>query len=60
MLITDLCYQKDLPPKMTKEVYVQIYRKIFATLRHDMYMKAKELKREKNLVNLSQEEFGKI
>ena len=22
MLITDLCYQKDLPPKMTKEVYI--------------------------------------
>jgi hypothetical protein len=22
MLITDLCYKKDLPPKMTKEVYI--------------------------------------
>ena len=29
LLITDLCYQKELPPKMTKEMYIQIYRKIF-------------------------------
>ena len=39
MLITDLGYSKEIPPKMTKEVYIQIYRKIFATLRHDMYVK---------------------
>ena len=60
MLITNLCYQKDLPAKMTKEVYIQIYRKIFATIRHDIYMKVMEHKKETNSVLVSDKDFGRI
>lgn len=37
--ITDLGYEKELPERMTRERYIRIYRKIFATLRHDVYVK---------------------
>lgn len=43
--ITDLGYDKELPERMTRERYIRIYRKIFATLRHDVYMKILEFKK---------------
>lgn len=35
--IETLDFSDELPSKMTKEMYIQIYRKIWATIRHDLY-----------------------
>lgn len=38
----------DIPPNFTKEVYIQILRKVLACVRHDAYFKIQEvLKRDK-------------
>ena len=44
--ITDLGYQSEIPERMTRERYIRIYRKIFATLRHDLYVKLMDFKRK--------------
>jgi len=32
-----LTFENDLPEKLTKELYIQVYRKIWATIRHDLW-----------------------
>lgn len=39
-------FQEKLPEKLTKEMYVQIYRKIYAAIRHDLYMRIKDEQKE--------------
>lgn len=38
----DYDFSADLPVEMTKEMYVRTARKVFATLRHDFYMKIQQ------------------
>jgi hypothetical protein len=37
---------------MTKEMYIQIYRKIFATIRHDIFVKVKQAQKELMVAHL--------
>jgi hypothetical protein len=42
MKVTSIPFVDKLPERLTRERYIRIYRKIFATLRHDLFKKIKE------------------
>jgi hypothetical protein len=46
--LQSITFDEDLPETMTSEMYIRIYRKIWATIRHDLYelvqLKKKEIK----------------
>ena len=42
MKVTNIPFSDNLPERLTRERYIRIYRKIFATLRHDQFVKVKE------------------
>ena len=45
---------------MTKEMYIQIYRKIFATIRHDIFVKVKQAQKELMVAHLPDQKFEEI
>ena len=45
----------DLPAKLDKNQYIKIYRKIWATLRHDLWCRIQQEKKERNTSHLSEE-----
>ena len=40
--VTHIDYSKDIPEKFTKELYIATFRKIWATIRHDIWKDLKE------------------
>jgi len=61
MRLTSIGYEKELPERFTRERYIRIYRKIFATLRHDLYVKIMEFKRSApGLVSLPEDKFEQL
>lgn len=45
---------------MTKELYIQIYRKIWASLRHDLWMEIQSAKKEEHKLEISGEAFDEL
>jgi len=58
--LEEITFQEKLPEKLTKEMYVQIYRKIYAAIRHDLYMRIKDEQKEKKKMNISEEDFSRL
>lgn len=50
----------DLPEKLDKVMYIKIYRKIWATIRHDLWVSIQEEKKKENTEHLSPEKFSKL
>lgn len=50
--VTHSGFASELPARLTKERYIRIYGKIFATLRHDFYMCLKEFYKGDKLQNI--------
>ena len=50
----------ELPEKLDKQMYMKIYRKIWATLRHDLWVRIQEQKKNKNSGHISKDEFSKL
>lgn len=44
--IDHISYADDLPEKMSKEMYIRIFSKIWATIRHDLWKELQEYKKE--------------
>ena len=61
--LTTISYADELPDAMDKEMYLKIFKKIYATIRHVMWTKIQALKTEKRLTinaKLKKDEFEKI
>ena len=43
----------DLPEKLDKVMYIKIYRKIWATIRHDLYLRIQAEQKANNTSHLS-------
>jgi hypothetical protein len=54
--IKHIDYQNDIPKEFTKELYIKTFRKIWAAIRHDIYVEIKAL----NGKALNEEIFAKI
>lgn len=50
----------ELPAKLDKEMYMRIYRKIWATIRHDLWSAVQAHKKEKNTAHVSEDDFVKL
>lgn len=50
--ITDLGYASELPERLTRERYIRIYRKIFATMRHDLYISIQKFAVDNKIASL--------
>lgn len=55
--VEQIDYAADLPAKMTKEMYIQIYRKIWASIRHDLYKAIMAKQKEMRTTNLPEKVF---
>ena len=61
--LTTISYADELHDAMDKEMYLKIFKKIYATIRHVMWTKIQALKTEKRLTinaKLKKDEFEKI
>lgn len=58
--VNHIDYSKDLPEQFTKEMYIQTFRKIWATIRHDIYLDIKKKKKEIRSESLTDEQFKEI
>lgn len=58
--ITHIPLAEDLPKEFTKEKYIVVYRKIWATIRHDIWKECQRFKKEDRVANISEERFNKI
>lgn len=50
-LLEHINFVEELPEKMTSQMYIRIYRKIWATVRHDLWGLIKEKKKETNCIS---------
>ena len=50
----------ELPEKLDKQMYIKIYRKIWATIRHDLWARIQQEKKTQNTANLSEDTFNKL
>ena len=50
----------ELPEKLDKQMYIKIYRKIWATIRHDLWARIQQEKKAQNTANLTEEIFNKL
>ena len=51
--IDHISFQDDLPEKMDKQMYIRIYRKIWAAIRHDLWKAIQDEKKKNNQAVLS-------
>lgn len=58
--ITELSYEHELPEKLTAEMYLQMYKKIWATVRHDLWKEIQAKKKELRLNELSEKQFYEL
>lgn len=49
-----ITFEKPLPEKLTKELYIRLYQKIFATLRYDHYSNLESYREKEGLTSLKQ------
>ena len=45
----------ELPEKLDRQMYMKIYRKIWATIRHDFWLRIQEEKKKRNTVHISED-----
>jgi hypothetical protein len=50
----------DLPEKLDKQMYIKMYRKIWATIRHDLWARIQQEKKTLNTSNLPVDVFNKL
>ena len=53
-------FSDDIPEKFNKEMYISTFRKIWATIRHDIYEEIKKRKKELRKEVLPDEDFAEI
>ena len=58
--ITQLGFADQIPENMTAEKYLLMYKKIWATIRHDMWKEIEEKKKEQRVEKLSKDDVAKI
>ena len=62
--IDEINFSEQLPAKLDSKLYIAIYRKIWATIRHDMHERIMAKRQELNIMSetepLPQSEFVKI
>ena len=59
-LFTPIDYSDEMPAKMSKEIYVHIYRRVWATIRHDIYKDLLARKKDNGGKELTEDEFAEI
>jgi hypothetical protein len=50
----------DIPKELTREVYVQVIRKVLACVRHEVYKEVQKILKKDKKNNLSNEEFDLV
>ena len=60
MRITSIDFVDDIPEELDAPKYLSMYKKIWATLRHDLYVSIKERCAEKRVNKLSEEDFREL
>ena len=50
----------ELPEKLDKQMYMKIYRKIWATVRHDLWARIQQEKKTLNTANINEETFNRL
>ena len=50
--IEHLSYEQEIPAELTADKYLMMYKKIWATIRHDLYMEIQLKKKELRKVEL--------
>lgn len=50
----------ELPEKLDKQMYMKIYRKIWATIRHDLWVRIQEEKKKQNSVHIPEDKFNSL
>ena len=60
MHIEHIDLSKDIPEKFTKEMYINTFNKIWATIRHDMWKEIQAFKKKERIEKLTEEQFSKI
>ena len=58
--INHLSFDDEIPEELTGEKYLQIYKKIWATIRHDLWKDIQARKKELRVQELPEEEFNKL
>jgi hypothetical protein len=58
--ITDIPIASNVPEEFTREKYIAVYRKIWATIRHDIWKKYKVYQKKDRVDVLSEERFNQI
>ncbi len=58
--INHLSFEDEIPEELTAEKYLQIYKKIWATIRHDLWKDIQARKKELRVQELPEEEFNKL
>ena len=57
--IDHISFQDDLPEKMTKEMYIRIFKKIWATIRHDLWKELEAFKKTNRVTTVKSEDFDR-
>ena len=58
--IEHLNYEKEIPEEFTKEKYIAVFTKIWATIRHDIWKEMQTTRKENRNQPLTQEQFDDI
>ena len=58
--ITHIALADELPAEFTKERYIMVYRKIWATIRHDIWKECQRFKKEDRVATISEQRFNQI
>ena len=59
--ISHFDFEKELEDAgLTKELNIMVYRKIWASLRHDLYLEIQSVKNETHKLEISQEQFDEL
>lgn len=58
--MTNIPFSDALPARLTRERYIRIYRKIFATLRHDQFVKVKEYLHNNNVSKCPEDRWNEM
>jgi len=55
--IENLSFEEDIPEELTADKYLLMYKKIWSTIRHDLYMDIERKKKELRKADLDEKEF---
>jgi hypothetical protein len=58
--IENISFDEDIPEELTADKYLMMYKKIWSTIRHDMYMEIQKKKKELRLNDLEEAQFNDV